>query len=422
MGSNRSVGAATSAPGGRSSSALADHPARGITPFEIGLFLAAVGVAFGYAASLVIMATRHGWLLDASGRPLPIDFIAIWTAGRLALTGEALSAYDGLRQHAAEVAAIGHDFTGFYGWPYPPSFFLVASTLARLPYAVAFVTGVVVSFTLHGLGVAAITRRAGAVAFAGAAPWALACAMVGQNGFLTAALIGFSLLSLDSLPVLSGVLLGLLTYKPHFGLLFPLALAASGRWRVFGWAAVSALALTALSIAIYGGDVFVAFVHNLPQTTQALVTHGGVGWRKLQSVFGMTRSLGASNAVAWAAQGATSLACALGVFVVWRGDAPVSLKAAALAAAAVLATPYVFAYDLPVLSVAAAFLYRQKAFDGPESVLAGLAALALAPFAFVSIPTGLLASLAIAAIIVRRTIQHEARKDADAGISLPVAP
>ena len=375
--------------------------------------LAAAGIAIGYAGALAIMFRGGEWLLDSRGRPLATDFIAIWSAGRLALSGAALSAYDGARQHAAEVAAMGHGFDGSYGWPYPPAFFFVAETLARLPYAAAFVTGAAVSAALHGASVAAIARRPAAALVALAAPWALACVMVGQNGFLTAALIGFSLLCLETRPILSGVLLGLLTYKPHFGLLFPLALAAGGRWRAFASAAVAAVALAGLSIAGFGTAAFAAFLQGLPQTTNSLVSQGGVGWKKLQSLYGLVRALGGSSGAGWVAQGAMSLACAAGVAGLWRSRAPQALKSAALASAAALATPYVFVYDLPVLSAAAALLFRHRAFDRVELCLLALAALAIAVFAFVPLPSGFAASLAIAVMVVRRAVMPNAKQRLD---------
>ena len=55
----------------------------------------------------------------------------------------------------------------------------------------------------------------------------------GHNGFLTAALIGAGLLMLDRRPILAGILFGLMAYKPQFGVLIPLVLAATGRWRAF---------------------------------------------------------------------------------------------------------------------------------------------------------------------------------------------
>ena len=50
----------------------------------------------------------------------------------------------------------------------------------------------------------------------------------GQNGFLTAALLGGALVILDRRPIVAGILFGLLVYKPQFGLMIPLALIAGG--------------------------------------------------------------------------------------------------------------------------------------------------------------------------------------------------
>ena len=50
----------------------------------------------------------------------------------------------------------------------------------------------------------------------------------GQNAFLTAALFGGATLLVDRRPVMAGLLFGALCYKPHFGLLVPVALAACG--------------------------------------------------------------------------------------------------------------------------------------------------------------------------------------------------
>jgi hypothetical protein len=250
--------------------------------------------------------------------------------------------------------------------------------------------------------VGAIATRRTAILLALAAPWALATLFVGQNGFLTAALIGLVLLNLRRLPVLSGILLGLLTYKPQFGLLFPLALAMGGHWRTFVMASLTALFLIALSNAVYGPAAFTAFFQVLPQTAQTLLDEGAVGWSKLQSVYGLARWLGLSSAAGWTAQVAATLACATAVIRLWRSGAAHELKAAGLAVATLLATPYLFVYDLPVLAVAMAFLYRHRAFDRIEIAALGLALLFVAAFVLVPAPMGFLATLTVAAIILRR--------------------
>ena len=366
------------------------------------LIACAAGIVFAYAVSLAYMFAAHQWLVDAQGRPLIADFLAVWSAGGLAHGGMALAAYDPYLQHAAEVAAAGREFDGALGWPYPPFFLLVAAGLSSLGYAWAFVAWAGGTMGFYAATVGAIADRRTAILFALAAPWTLAAFFVGQNGFFTATLIGLILLNLERRPILSGIFLGLLTYKPQFGLLFPLALAMGGHWRAFVMACLIALSLLTLSNAVYGPAAFAAFLHVLPQTAQTLLDQGAVGWSKLQSVYGLVRWLGLSSAAGWTAQIAATLACAVAIAWLWRSGKARALKAAGLAVAALLATPYLFVYDLPVLAVAIAFLYRDRAFDRIEVAVLGLALVCVAAFAFVAVPTGLVAILAVAALVLRR--------------------
>ncbi|WP_164076627.1 glycosyltransferase 87 family protein, partial [Stenotrophomonas maltophilia] len=53
----------------------------------------------------------------------------------------------------------------------------------------------------------------------------------GHNSFLSAGLIGFGLVLLARRPALAGVLIGLLAFKPQFGLVLPVVLVLGGHWR-----------------------------------------------------------------------------------------------------------------------------------------------------------------------------------------------
>jgi arabinofuranan 3-O-arabinosyltransferase len=134
-------------------------------------------------------------------------------------------------------------------------------------------------------------------------PAVLSNFVVGQNGFLSAALLGGALGLMERRPVLAGCLLGLLTYKPHLGMLFPLVLIASGRWRVFFAAAAVAMLVGVTSWAAFGAGTWTAFIHSLPVGSQAILTEGQGDWNKLQSLFGIVRALGGSEALAWWLQG-----------------------------------------------------------------------------------------------------------------------
>ena len=87
-----------------------------------------------------------------------------------------------------------------------------------------------------------------------------------------------------------------------------------------------------------------------------VLEQGGTGWHKIQSVFSMVRMWGGGIALAYAAQGAVTIAVAAALTWLWRSAAAYPLKAAALIIALILATPYSLDYDLVVLAPAIAFL------------------------------------------------------------------
>jgi arabinofuranan 3-O-arabinosyltransferase len=365
----------------------------------------AFGLAVGYAGAMLATFLSHIWILDEHGHRVVEDFAAFWTAGRQALRGAAIAAYDPHLEHAAEVATIGHSFPGTLGWSYPPVFLFVAAALATLPYTESFLLWGAATLGIYALAVAAIVKRPLAFLVACAAPWVLTALMPGQNGFLTAALVGAALLSIEKRPALAGLFLGLLSYKPQLGVLFPLALACAGYWRVFGWALACTLLLNLFAGAVFGFGTIGAFVHALSGTTQSHLAHAGVGWNKLQSAYGLLRSLGAPPSAAWAGQGLVSLSLAMVISLCWRSTAPFELKAAALAAAIPLVTPYVFVYDLPLLAIPCAFVFKHRPFDRTEVWLIAVTAPCIFAFLWIPFPSAIGASLAVAAIVVRRILE-----------------
>lgn len=364
----------------------------------------ATGLALAWLTCLILMASRHLWILDSQGKPIFTDFLEVWVAGNSALHGAAAATYDPSLHHDAQVAFVGHALNGFLWWHYPPLFLLVAAALALLPYAAAFIFWSASTLVSFAAMIAAIARNRMAAVVACGIPAVFINTMVGQNGCFTAALIGGALLNLETRPLLAGAFLGLLTYKPQMGLLFPLVLVLTGRWRAF----FSACAATALAIIvpwfIFGGETFFAFVHFLPRASDSLLTHGAAGWNKLQTVYGLARWLGCDNFPAMVLQTMVTLASAIGVVWLWRRDVTFNLKAAALATAVFAATPYIYMYDFPILAVPLAFLFRDRPFDRIELAGVALANLCILTFAFglLTIPIGLFAVAAVGALIVRR--------------------
>jgi len=95
----------------------------------------------------------------------------------------------------------------YYGWHYPPPFLFVATALAVLPYLAAFFAWSLGTLPLYLLTVRNIAGHPGGLLAAIAFPATFFTIAVGQNGFLTAALMGSALLMLGTRPVLSGLLI-----------------------------------------------------------------------------------------------------------------------------------------------------------------------------------------------------------------------
>jgi hypothetical protein len=219
----------------------------------------------------------------------------------------------------------------------------------------------------------------------------------GHNGFLTAVLFAGALLQLNHRPVTAGILFGLLAYKPQFGMLMPLVLIASRRWRSV-FAAAATVAALALALAL-GPEVWRAFLASITFTREVVLERGDTGWYKIQSVFSWARMWGGGVDLAYAMQGIVTLAAALAWL--WRSGAPFAWKAAALLIGTILATPYSLDYDLMLLAPAIAFLAAngiKRGFSPWQQTL--LAALWIVPLLTRSVAQATLIPLAVPVMII----------------------
>ncbi len=389
----------------------------------LGVFAAWRLEAYGYTlaafyAAIFFYLYKEGmWLLDGNGRPLFQNFTYLFTGGWLALHGKTAAIYSPAEFVRVQQALAGAGHVRFSIWPYPPPLFLILAPLATLPYAAAFLSWLLA--TLLGLigAVYLIVRRRPAIALVLASPFTVWNVLAGQTGFLTAALLGAALLSLVCRPVLAGVFIGCLTLKPQWGILIPVALVAARQWRAFVSAAAATALLAAASIAAFGLGPWEAF----PQELIAQAGHNlsidpgplrfGIDpraqWQYHQTIFGLVRVLHGGAALAWLAQGMTTIGSAVIVWLVWRSPSRYALKAATLSAAALIATPYAFGYDMVAIAIPVAFLARDQICCG---LLKGEQTLLLALFGasltcnFGPLPLGPVVVLALLLIVLRRAL------------------
>lgn len=320
--------------------------------------LLAYAVAIGF-----LFATAQG-SSDYRGRPLGTDFSNIYTAGRAALDGDAVSVFNPAQQYRHEQEQFGRK-TPFYGWHYPPFFLMLATPLARLAYLPSLVLWQLATLLLY-LGSLCWLLRAGPepelvhrkawLVLALAFPAVFMNVTHGHNGFLTAALLAGALASLRRQAFLAGMLFGLMAYKPQFGLMIPVALIADRRWDSIIAAAATVAALAAATTVLFGTGVWDAFAASLPFTRTVVLEQGSAGFCKIQSVFAAVRMWGGSVPLAYTLQGAAALGSGVLLYRFWRSSASFARKGAALCLASLIATPYCFDYDMMALAPAIALL------------------------------------------------------------------
>ena len=316
---------------------------------------AAIFVAMYAIAAVVWLAISSGGI-DMNGKPIGSDFVNVWAAGSLALADQPAGVYDYNIHHEAQKAAFGGEHVPYYGWHYPPMFLLAALPLALLPYLAALGLWMMATLPLFLLAIYRILPRRETLLLALAFPGVFVNLGHGQNGFLTTALLGGGLMLLERRPMLAGILFGLLTYKPQFGLLIPLVLLLGWRWDTIVVATATATFVAMVSVLLFGPETWIAFIDSLALTREAIVEQGVTGWHKIVSVFAAARMSGANVAFAYLVQAAVGVCAAVTVLRLWTPAVPHGLKCAALVTATPLLTPYLLDYDLVILALPIAWL------------------------------------------------------------------
>lgn len=303
------------------------------------------------AVAGVLLARNN---LDSLGKPIGTDFSSFWTASQLALGGHPADAYNMAQHHLAQNRLFGRD-VGYYAFFYPPMFLLLCLPLAALPYLASLGAWLFATGTAYACVIRRYLGEHGGWIAVLAFPAVLINVGHGQNGFLSAALFGGGILLLDRRPILAGALLGCLIYKPHLGLVIPVALIAAGRWRTILGAALSVAVLILLSVVAFGLATWRAFLGVSP-AAQAALNQDLVGNAKMQSVFAAVRLLHGSLGLAYGAQGAVALWVCAALILAHRKAVRSSAEGPAMVAAALLISPFLLDYDLILLAIPLAWL------------------------------------------------------------------
>jgi alpha-1,2-mannosyltransferase len=396
-------------------------PARSPAPIVSTVYLAFTVAAAGLLLSLLALDFKlaveqsfPSFVLDPAGYQVGRDFLNTWMGGKSAFSGGPGAWFDSDVYNAVVRGVVGDPNLPPVYWSYPPHLLLFTWPFGLLGYLPAYAL-----WCIGGLWLYVRAAFAGGVdrkfwLFLAVAPAATVNIFLGQNGFLTAALLigGFAIL--DRRPIVAGILFGILTIKPQFGLLLPVMLVLTGRWRVIASAAATTAVLVATTALWFGADIWIEYVQKImPQQHLVLITAGNDGWPIVSSAFVNARLIGLSDDWAWAVQ-AVSSCCALAavVWAFWRRRDPV-LSQALFVSATFLFSPWMLNYDMVVFGWVVALLRTredQTYVDHALLLLVWALPILMFPFGFKHLPIALLVLPLFAGRLVWR-LAHGERRD-----------
>ncbi len=357
-----------------------------------------------------------------SGVPVGADFLQIWAGSSLAKQGHPAAVYDTAALKKAEIAIIGGDFREELPWHYPPTFLMLALPLSSLHYFAALAAWLFLPLAGMLLVLYKIFPDRLIVWLALANLATSMNLLFGQGAFLVTLLMGGGLLLLESRPLLAGVLFSLLlNYKPHLGLLIPVALLAGRHWRALGALAAASAVLMLASVWVLGMDTWRAFGHDLHRMREQL-TYAADLYDRMPTVFGALRLLGGSDLGAKTLQLLAALWAAAGVCWIWQGPSSLARRGAVLVVGTLLLTPHALYYDLTLLLLPLAWIARESFGQPNWGRLEVYVLLAIWFSPFLELIAVKLASVHLVPLLLAGLLLYLLKRPLTPGVEKPLAP
>lgn len=329
---------------------------------RVRVYCSLLVLVFLGAVCALLLTLHQG--MDWSGRPFGTDFISFWSVSDMVWQGRAADVYV-LKHHAAEqLTLFPHiDRYGYTAFLYPPTFLLFCLPLALVPYF----WSLFIWLSLTGFACWQGVKRF----LPGKTPWVVIAGfpaifvniLHGQNAFLSCALFAQGVYFFNKNPVLSGIFLGFLCFKPHLALCVPVVMVMARQWRAL-WAFVATVCLFVLvSWGIFGAATWEGFIRTIPFATDVL-EKDYVGYAKMVSVFAAVRLLHGSILLSWICQISVNiLVLSALIHIAMRRRASLE-TGMMLIVSALIVTPFLLDYDLMILAPVLAWSVSQAQKQG----------------------------------------------------------
>lgn len=306
-----------------------------------------------YVAVIAVQAVLFDLHLRHHGGLVLTDFNAYYITGRMVLAGHGDMAYNWSALHAEQLRQTGT--WAFMPWAYPPQFTLLTGLLALLPIGLAYLLFVGGSFAIFYTALRRLSGRYSAGALAFALPAILINARCGQNGFLTAGLIGWFLIALRNRSAEAGWPLGAMVVKPHLAIAVSLLALIERRWSVLLRAAALVIGTAMVGTFAFGWRVWPTFLAATSATSHYLWI-GRFPLERMTSVFAALDRFGMSPSAAMAVHVVIALSALAILMLAWKRGLAERRLLALVTVVSLLISPYTYDYDMVTIALTAGLL------------------------------------------------------------------
>lgn len=310
------------------------------------------------------ITTLFAYLAEVKGGSFGGDFIDFWQAARWLRQGNIAAIYDTALLHKALTP--GQGLPEVLVWfVYPPPLLFALWPLGNMTYHEAVLWWSVLPLPIFAGLLFILLRQselalepkksryaAYVVAFAATLPFLCANLFAGQSGMFVAVWFMAAMASWRRFPIVAGICIGMLTIKPHLGLMLPVALLASRNWRIIIVACLTFACLVVTTSVWLGGDIWPHYLEAAHLFGQLMGMGLSNFYKLAMGPYVSLQGVGLPSWLAGLVQAGLALAVAAAIArAFWREDGSL-WRFGLLATGALLATPYVQCYDTPLLAVA----------------------------------------------------------------------
>jgi len=290
---------------------------------------------------------------EVTGPRILNDYEDFYIVGRLRREGDIVAAYDNGYLTAAQQRFTGT--TTFMPWAYPPPLTALVPLLPMLGLAWSYMLFMVATLLLYLWTLSRFGAQFVGASLLAVFPALVLVVRLGQNGMLTASLIGLVLLSLSRDRKSAGVPLGLMVIKPHLAIAVGLVPLLQRRWTVLGIALGVVVASCLAATLALGFEVWPAFFAGAAAAGEYL-REGLFPLYRMSSVYAGLRSFGATPGTAMAGHALVALAALGTVFFAWRAGLRRNRLLSLACLATLFVSPYNYDYDLVCLAMAVSLI------------------------------------------------------------------